>query len=515
MYLSEQYKMYEIAYHLVTVEGYDILYINEDGEELWLEKYEQKTSKVIRLLHKGFDWKNHLKKDIAHVFQKTKAMKQLLLGKTVEIYNVYITSHPPVDEWEILKKPLQLNEKNPPKMQVYYMEESSFQDERSRLGKDLGVQIDIDDEERTEVETEVAINHYKHHFAHILYEKGKKTKDIFTFGKPFFTYMLIAVSIMMFIILEVKGGSTNIENLIHFGAKYNPAMIDGEWWRLISSMFLHIGFLHLMMNMLALYYLGTAVERIYGSGRFLLIYFLAGIGGGLTSFVFSMSVSAGASGAIFGLFGALIFFGTIHRKIFFQTMGKNILTIIAINIVFGFAVPQIDISAHLGGLIAGFLAAAIVHLPKNKKFSMQIFAFFTYILLIAGLTTFGVQDSTNHITYQLTKIEEHIGEKDYEAVILIATNALEQPGNFEAELLFQRSVAYIELNQDHLAMEDLEESVAVKSDFPEAYYNLAILYYTGGIMDKAEDAAEKAYQLKPDDESFIKLYEQITGKRGQ
>src|SRR5690625_6084003 len=140
---------------------------------------------------------------------------------------------------------------------------------------------------------------------------------------------------MMFFILEINGGSTDVETLIQFGAKYNPAMIDGEWWRLISSMFLHIGFFHLAMNMLALYYLGVAVERIYGSRRFLMIYFLAGIAGSLTSFAFSINVSAGASGAIFGLFGAMLFFGIIHKKVFFQTMGRNIITIVAINIKIG------------------------------------------------------------------------------------------------------------------------------------------------------------------------------------
>src|SRR5690625_3009511 len=108
-------------------------------------------------------------------------------------------------------------------------------------------------------------------------------------------------------------------------------------------MFLYIGFLHLFMKLLAIYYLGTTVEKIYGSVRFILIYFLAGIGGGLTSFAFSMSVSAGASGAIFGLFGALLFFGVIHKKIFFQTMGRGIITIVVLNIIFGFTVSQIDI----------------------------------------------------------------------------------------------------------------------------------------------------------------------------
>src|SRR5699024_11672752 len=86
---------------------------------------------------------------------------------------------------------------------------------------------------------------------------------------------------------------TSTETLIKFGTKYNPAIIEnGEWWRIVTSMFLHIGIFHILMNMLAVYYLGSVVERIYGAFRFLIIYFLAGIGGGLASFAFTTNVSA-------------------------------------------------------------------------------------------------------------------------------------------------------------------------------------------------------------------------------
>lgn len=512
MYLSEQYRTYQLAYDLANSQGFDVLHINDTRQELWLEKYEKNTSKVIRILHQGFDWKNHLKKDIAHVFQQTKAMKQLFLGKTIEIYNVYISSHTPVDDWEVLKKPIQLNEKNSPKMQVYFITDYNENEELSRLETDLGISLHINKEDQSDEEREAAVNIYKYRLSDMLYKKNKAIKDLFSFGKPIFTYILLAINLIMFFILEINGGSTDVETLIQLGAKYNPYMIDGEWWRLVSSMFLHIGFLHLAMNMLALYYLGVAVERIYGSSRFLIIYFLAGIAGSLTSFTFSMNVSAGASGAIFGLFGALLFFGIIHKKVFFQTMGRNIITIVAINIIIGFVVPQIDIGAHLGGLIAGFVASAIVYLPKNKRISVQLLSFILYILLLVGLFIFGMNNTSNQVTYHLLKIESFIKDDEYENVISQATEALEDPGQFEAELLFQRSIAYIELNKNDLAIEDLESSLTIKSDFPEVYYNLALLYYATDEQTKAKEMADKAYQLKPEDEKYHKLFEQINGE---
>ncbi len=138
MFLSEQMTLYRLAYQLVAYDGYDVFYINEKQEEIWLEKLEQKTSKVIRFVNQGFDWKNYLKRDIAIVFQKTKALRRLLPGKYVEIHNVYISSHSPIDEWEMLKKPMQLNEKNPLRMQVYYLDEQHFEEEQRKLNKAVG-----------------------------------------------------------------------------------------------------------------------------------------------------------------------------------------------------------------------------------------------------------------------------------------------------------------------------------------------------------------------------------------
>ncbi|WP_326847727.1 rhomboid family intramembrane serine protease [Priestia endophytica] len=121
------------------------------------------------------------------------------------------------------------------------------------------------------------------------------------------------------------------------------------------------------MNSIALYYVGTVVERIYGSSRFLLIYLIAGVSGTIGSFLFSPTISAGASGAIFGCFGALLFFGYKSPKIFFDTLGTNVIMLVLFNIVFGFVVPGIDNAGHLGGLIGGFVAAGAVQLPKNQS----------------------------------------------------------------------------------------------------------------------------------------------------
>lgn len=505
--------MYKLAYDLVTNDDFEILHINESGQEIWLEKYKNKTSQVIRLLNEGFHWKNHLKKDIALAFQKAKAMKRFFLGKHIVIHNVYVSSHSPVDDWETLRKPLKLDEKKPMNMKVYYLSDEEKDDEKARLLHAIESTNINNAAENTSLDLEEETNYYKKCLNDSLYHHKKEIKNVFSQGKPFFTYLLLVVNIFMFILLEFNGGSKSIGTLIEFGAKYNFAIIEyGEWWRIISSMFLHIGFVHLLMNMLAVYYLGIAVERIFGSWRFILIYFLAGIGGGLASFAFSANISAGASGALFGLFGALLFFGLIHKKVFFQTMGKSLLIIIGINIAFGFFVPQVDISAHLGGLIAGFVASAMFHLPQKKKRSVQYSGLIVYVALILMLVIFGIQHNLNSTSYQLMQIKTLVDEGKYEEVVDLATEGLKGSGDLRDELLFKRSYAYIKMNKLKPALHDLKKAIQLNDEFAEAHFNLAILYYNKGDSNKAKTHIKKAYKLKPDKKGFEKLYEQITGK---
>ncbi len=511
MYLQELHTMYAMAYYFVKDHAYRVLHINENAKEIWLEKYTHKTTRIIRLVHQGFDWKNHLKRDIGIVFQKVKSIKRLLRGKHVEIHNIYIHKHAPVDQWEHLKRPMQLQEKNPIRMKVYYLDEHHKVEEQQRLQQSLGSLPFERIDHKTEIEMERDIHRYRTMLTSSFYQRRKKVKNIFSFGKPFMLYILMVINVVMFFVLEANGGSQSIDNLIRFGAKYNPAMIeDGEWWRIISSMFLHIGFLHLFMNMFAIYYIGAIVERTFGSWRFFLIYMLSGIGGGLASFAFTANVAAGASGALYGLIGALLFFGINYKQIFFQTLGKGLIFIIAINLIFSFMVPQIDAGAHIGGLITGFIAAGIVHLPNRGKISTQMTSLLIYFIIIIGLVVFGIDRNQYDAMYQLMNVETLNERGDYEEVVDEASKGLTEPGDLEAPLLLQRSYAHIQLGEIDAAVNDLEKVVKLDATIPEAYYNLALLYDEKGDTKKAIKAARKAYDLKPNDERYKKLFEKIT-----
>ncbi len=173
---------------------------------------------------------------------------------------------------------------------------------------------------------------------------------------PFITYGILTVTSIMFLILTFSGGSEDISTLIQYGAKVNEFIYLGEWWRLISPIFLHIGLAHFAYNSLIVYFLGMELERLIGPLRFFLLYLGSGILGNLASFALNNSVSAGASTAIFGMFASTIVLGKLypyHSGI--QRLSRNYVTLIALNVIFGLFSSSIDNAGHIGGLVGGYL----------------------------------------------------------------------------------------------------------------------------------------------------------------
>lgn len=182
-----------------------------------------------------------------------------------------------------------------------------------------------------------------------------------------FTRALLIFNVLVYIVVTLAAdnglfsaaiGGADIRTLIDFGAKFNPAILDGEYWRFLTPVFLHIGLIHLLFNQYALSIIGRQVERLFGPGRFLTIYLLSGIGGSIASFATSPAVAAGASGAIFGIIGTLAAFFVRNREIL-GDMGRqqlrSLLGLIAINLFLGASIPGIDNAGHMGGLVIGTL----------------------------------------------------------------------------------------------------------------------------------------------------------------
>jgi rhomboid protease GluP len=176
---------------------------------------------------------------------------------------------------------------------------------------------------------------------------------------------IIVLNVAVLIAMEATGGASNLDNLIRFGAKVNGLITQGQYWRLLTSVFIHVGFMHLFFNALALWMFGVTLEKVYGTGKFLLIYLLSGVGGSAASFLLSTQISVGASGAIFGLIGLALVFGIRHRAIipprFRSRFGTGVLPLILYNILYGLRPDShIDNFAHLGGLVAGVILGLVI-----------------------------------------------------------------------------------------------------------------------------------------------------------
>lgn len=284
-------------------------------------------------------------------------------------------------------------------------------------------------------------------------------------SRNYLTKFLLFLNIFVFIYMSIKGSTTNIYDLIEFGAKYNPLIASGQYYRLITNMFIHIGLIHLLLNTYALKMLGKDIEALYGPTKFTLIYLLAGIWGSLGSFLFSSAVSAGASGAIFGLMGAYLYFGIRRPTIFSARYGMNLITLLIINIVFGLTNSNIDNFAHIGGLIGGHLASWSLGLKgekilQSKRIQLQIFIIVTSLfLLFTGV----------HIHQQSWEYDLHQGFK-----------YLQQENMDDAQIQFKKG---------------LQKNPNV-SDF---YFYLAYIYYQKGDSAGAIDLLHQALALNPKD----------------
>jgi rhomboid protease GluP len=174
------------------------------------------------------------------------------------------------------------------------------------------------------------------------------------------TYILIAVNVLVFALTAYLSGSifnSNINVLVLLGAKVNELISQGQYYRLVTCMFLHGGIIHITLNMYSLYFLGPLIEGIYGKVKYLAVYFISGILASMFSYWFSPDISIGASGAIFGLLGAALVFAIKMRDRIRKEFIANVLSVIGVNLIIGFSIPNVDNFAHLGGLIGGIITS--------------------------------------------------------------------------------------------------------------------------------------------------------------
>jgi len=218
-------------------------------------------------------------------------------------------------------------------------------------------------------------------FVHQLYKRCPNT---------YVTPLVVALNLIVFVFLLIKGAGItggNIEVYADYGANIGALTKEGEWWRLLTANFLHFGIVHLAFNMWALWDAGRLTERLYGHANFLSIYLYTGLFASLGSLLWNndAAVSAGASGAVFGVLGALLGYLMKQKNIvpveLFKQLRHSVLLFIGFALFYGFSVPGIDNAAHIGGLLSGLLLGIFLSSPvtqarhsKNKTMIVNLFS---------------------------------------------------------------------------------------------------------------------------------------------
>lgn len=193
--------------------------------------------------------------------------------------------------------------------------------------------------------------------------ESRMNEDVFSMKKPVITYALIIINVVVYFLSSMFG-------LIDDFAVNRYYIVNGEYYRLITGMFLHANLFHLIFNCYALYIIGMQLESFLGKWRYIIVYLLSGLAGSALSIFMSTGFSVGASGAIFGLLGSLLYFG-YHYRVYLETVVKSqIIPLIVLNLLIGL-MPGIDNWAHIGGLIGGVFATMFVGIKyKSTKFEM-------------------------------------------------------------------------------------------------------------------------------------------------
>ncbi|WP_175991043.1 rhomboid family intramembrane serine protease [Bacillus sp. Marseille-Q1617] len=507
MNLNYHYLFWKIALFLIEQKHYRILTLSQEQDEIWFENTALKEPDVIRLRLKDLDWGSWIERDMEQTVHNAERIRRKRHKRRLNMKNLYISTYPPVDAGEEIFKEDAAAGNDKLNVESLLIDESMG---RERLKSDP-----LFSEGEWDIPPEVMeanVEWVKSRAVSASAKQIQKERQLFEKGKPFFTYLFIAVQLIMFAVLEMNGGSQNPQTLIEYGAKYNPLIIEGEWWRLVTPIFLHIGLLHLLMNTLALFYLGNAVEKIYGRFRFVFVYMVSGIAGSFASYLFTSNLSAGASGAIFGCFGALLYFGVLYPKTFFRTMGTNIIAVILLNLAFGFTIPGIDNAGHLGGLAGGFLAAGIVSVPGLFRPFRQLLILTATVVLIGMMVVSDRQSNPSEWDINTANgvAQEKITAGEWTEAEELLSETIEK-GTPNAETYFYLSYAEIKLGKAEEAKEHLMSAIEKRDDFHEAHYNLALILTDSGERDAALSHARKAYSLNGQEDKYKKLVNELEG----
>ena len=368
----------KLLHYFITEKGYSPVVLHGAKNEIWLENFTNDFG-IVRIVTDNIYNDEQFNYDIFKTNKIAQKIKQKTFTFRLNILSIYLNigENVNMENYYHLPKMECINIKEINDLDKFEVIKDNFSDITKNTDfKEEGMDLFI------KLTGEIASTNE---------ENNIKAEKIFRVKTPIITYSLVIINILVFLSMYIFGnGSTDINTLVNFGAIYSPLIKAGEYYRLLFAGFIHIGIIHLFVNMYSLLAIGTRLESLIGKWKFLIVYLVSLIVGNLMSMLFiGNSISAGASGALFGLFGALLYFGYHYRVYLGSMMASQIIPILLINFSLPFFLSGIDLAAHIGGFAAGLLTlwALGVEYKSNKSDKINglilLLMFVIFLILLA------------------------------------------------------------------------------------------------------------------------------------
>lgn len=367
----------KLLHYFITVKGYNPIVLHGAENEIWLENMDS-DYRIVRIVSNYIHNDEQFKFDVFRTKQIVKKIKKQTFSINMNTLSFFINLG---DNVNIDK----FNNSNNIVVSVKDMDDLKKSDVVMKSFPDITNETDFK-------ETGIEL------FMKLTGDINKKNEkdnsiasDIFKRKVPYVTLGIILINFVMFLLTYLFGkGSEDAYTLVQFGALYKPLVLGGDYYRLITTAFLHIGVIHLLVNCYSLYVIGSQLESFLGKIKFLFVYLVSALSGSLMSIIFNTHVSAGASGAIFGLLGSMLYFGYNYRVFLGNVMKSQIIPLIILNLGLGFMMSGIDNAAHIGGLVGGLISTMAVGLKHKTSTFEKVNGFIVLVIYILFLGYIGL-----------------------------------------------------------------------------------------------------------------------------
>lgn len=317
----------------------------------------------------------------------------------------------------------------------------------------------------------------------------------------FFTPLLLITNILVFIIMVASGVhffEPDAQSVLEWGANFQPVTLNGEWWRMFTACFLHFGILHLVLNMYALGFIGLMLEPLIGKWRYITAYLLTGVAASAASLYFNDAVvSAGASGAIFGMYGmflAMLAGGVVHKSVQ-KDLFASIGIFVAYSLFSGFTATGIDNAAHLGGLISGFIIGMVMvpGIKKPQSAGLNFLGFVGAIIIGIGTGWYAYNYASNDLA-KFQELEQQFVDNDQAISNIYVGLKSSQSDEAAANIVSAKILPTLNKNlviNNQIKQLDLPETLDKRITLLGQYTNLKIKYFT--FIEKAMRENTGAY----------------------